>query len=77
MVFDSLEDTLVHLNRYAKHVGLSVRIDSSRRSAKDGEKDNIVFVCNKTRKNIEAEDTLVKQRNHTISILTDCKDNCV
>jgi hypothetical protein len=63
MKFDSLDAALMHYKRYAKHVGFSVKIESSRRSAKDGEKDKSVFVCNKSGKNPEVEATPLKQRN--------------
>ena len=39
MVFDSDDAALIHYNRYAKHVGFSMKIESSRKSAKDGEKE--------------------------------------
>jgi hypothetical protein len=51
MVFDSLDASLVHCNRYAKHVSFSIKIESSRKSTRDGEKDKCVFVCNKSGKN--------------------------
>ncbi|KAM0831333.1 hypothetical protein ACQ4PT_065626 [Festuca glaucescens] len=73
MVFDSVEAALVHYNRYAKHIGFSVKIQSSRKSTKDGEKDKSVFVCNKSGKPVDEEATPVKQRNRTITVLTDCK----
>jgi hypothetical protein len=73
MMFDSLEDALAHYNRYAKHAGFSVRIDLSRKLAKDGLKDKSVFVCNKSGKQVEPGDAPVIQRNRTITILTDCK----
>jgi hypothetical protein len=38
MIFDSLNPSLAHYNRYAKHVGFLVRIESSRKSTIDGEK---------------------------------------
>jgi tRNA U34 2-thiouridine synthase MnmA/TrmU len=73
MKFNSMEAALSHYNRYAHHVGFSVRIESSMKSTKDGEKDKSLFVCNKTRKNVELSPTPVKQRNHTITKLADCK----
>ncbi|KAM0899635.1 hypothetical protein ACQ4PT_021157 [Festuca glaucescens] len=73
MVFDSMEAALSHYNRYAHHVGFSVRIESSRKSTKDGEKDKSLFVCNKTGKNAELPPTPVKQRNRAITKLADCK----
>ena len=73
MKFDTVEAALVHYNKYAKHVGFSVKIESSRKSTRDGEKDKSVFVCNKSGKNLEVEPPPVKQRNRTITKLTDCK----
>lgn len=73
MVFYSRNAALVHYNRYAHHIGFSVKIKSSINSAKDGEKEKSVFVCNKAGKNPEVEVTTVKQRNRTITVLVDCK----
>ena len=73
MKFDTVEAALVHYNKYAKHVGFSVKIESSRKSTRDGEKDKSVFVCNKSGKNLEVEPPPVKQRNRTITKLADCK----
>ena len=39
MIFDSPEVALLHYNRYAKHVGFSVKISLSRRSVGDNQKD--------------------------------------
>ncbi|KAM0907816.1 hypothetical protein ACQ4PT_015881 [Festuca glaucescens] len=73
MLFDSPELALQHYNRYAHHVGFSLKIESSRRCAKDGELDKYVYVCNKTRKPREQEAVPVKQRNRKLTMLTDCK----
>ncbi|KAK1686794.1 hypothetical protein QYE76_047642 [Lolium multiflorum] len=59
--------------RYAHHVGFSVKIESSRRCAKDGELDKFVYVCNKSGKPREEEAVPVKQRNRKLTVLTDCK----
>jgi hypothetical protein len=56
----SMEAALSHYNRYAHRVGFSVRIESSRMSTKDGEKDKNLFVCNKTGKNAELPPTPAK-----------------
>jgi hypothetical protein len=60
MKFNSMEAALSHYNRYAHRVGFSVRIESSRMSTKDGEKDKNLFVCNKTGKNAELPPTPAK-----------------
>ncbi|KAM0848920.1 hypothetical protein ACQ4PT_054067 [Festuca glaucescens] len=73
MFFDSPELALQHYNRYAHHIWFSVKIESSRRCAKDGELDKYVYVCNKSRKPQEEEDVPVKQRNRKLIVLTDCK----
>jgi hypothetical protein len=62
MVFDSFDAALSHYNIYAKHVVFSVKIESSRRCAKDGEKDKSVFVCNIYAKQVEKEAIPIKQR---------------
>jgi hypothetical protein len=72
MIFDTLTACLTHYNRYARHVGFSVRIESSRRSTVDGEKDKSLFVCNKSGKNVE-EEVPLKQRNRKITKLCECK----
>ena len=75
MIFDSPEAALLHYNRYAKHVGFSVKISSSRRSVGDNQKDKALYICNKAGKNAEndVEPPPHKTRNRTITVLTDCK----
>ncbi|KAK1608726.1 hypothetical protein QYE76_032399 [Lolium multiflorum] len=73
MMFDTPDLALQHYNRYAHHVGFSVKIESSRRCAKDGELDNFFYVCNKSGKHREEEAVPVKQRNRKLTVLTDCK----
>ncbi|XP_071674439.1 protein FAR1-RELATED SEQUENCE 5-like [Lolium perenne] len=73
MMFDTPELALQHYNRYAHHIGFSVKIESSRRCAKDGELDKFVYVCNKSGKPREEEAVPVKQRNRKLTVLTDCK----
>jgi hypothetical protein len=65
MRFDSWEATQIHYNRYAKHLGFSMKLSSSRQSVMDNEKDKYLFVCNKSGKNSEKEGDAqpVKQRN--------------
>ncbi|XP_051202161.2 protein FAR1-RELATED SEQUENCE 5-like [Lolium perenne] len=50
-----------------------MKIESSRRCAKDGELDKFVYVCNKSGKPREEEAVPVKQRNRKLTVLTDCK----
>ncbi len=47
LTFNSEEEARAHYNRYAKCVGFSIKINTSRKSAKDGERDKVMFVCNK------------------------------
>lgn len=47
LTFNSEEEARAHYNRYAKRVGFSIKINTSRKSAKDGERDKVMFVCNK------------------------------
>ena len=75
MLFDSPESALLHYNRYAKHVGFSVKISSSRRAVGDKKKDKALYICNKAGKSAEneVEAQPLKTRNRTITLLTDCK----
>lgn len=74
MKFDTWEAAKMHYNRYAKHVGFSMKMSSSRNSVIDKQKDKYLFVCNKSGKNSNKEEaTVVKQRNRTITIRTDCQ----
>jgi hypothetical protein len=73
MIFDTLTACLTHYKRYARHVGFSVRIESSRRSTLDGEKNKSLFVCNKSSKNAEDEEDPLKQRNCKITKLCEYK----
>ncbi|KAM0830253.1 hypothetical protein ACQ4PT_066323 [Festuca glaucescens] len=50
-----------------------MKIESSRRCAKDGELDRYVYVCNKSGKPREEEAVPVKERNRKLTVLTDCK----
>ncbi|CAM0910918.1 unnamed protein product [Alopecurus aequalis] len=75
MLFETPELALHHYNRYAKHVGFSVKISSSRRVVAHGELDKALFICNKAGKNKEAQGEAVpeKSRLRTFTVLTDCK----
>jgi hypothetical protein len=59
----------LHYNAYVKHVGFSIKIASSRRSAKDDEKDKTVVICKKNGKLVEIEATPLKERNKSLSLL--------
>jgi hypothetical protein len=58
-----MEEALAHYNRYEKHISFSIKIESFKRSTKDGEKDKSVFVCNRSGKLVEQEATPLKTRN--------------
>ncbi|CAM0909609.1 unnamed protein product [Alopecurus aequalis] len=73
MKFDSHEEALIHYNRYVRHIGFSVKIFSPRNSAIDGEKDKVVYVCNKAGKKTENVPPPVGQRTRPTIKLTDCK----
>ncbi|CAM0909987.1 unnamed protein product [Alopecurus aequalis] len=75
MIFETPELALQHYNRYAKHVGFSVKISSSRRAVADNEKDKALYICNKAGKNKEAESEAQPQKTRlrTFTVLTDCK----
>ena len=71
--FDTWEAAKVHYNRYAKHIGFSMKMSSSRKSVRDKQLDKYLFVCNKSGKNTEREEVPpVKMRNQTITIRTEC-----
>jgi hypothetical protein len=76
MLFDSWEDAKMFYNRYAKHVGFSIKASTSRNSTVDKQKDKCLFVCNKSGKNEDInkrEVPPVRQRNRAITKKTDCK----
>ncbi|XP_071676991.1 protein FAR1-RELATED SEQUENCE 5-like [Lolium perenne] len=74
MKFDTWEAAKVHYNRYAEHVGFSMKMSSSRNSVLDKQKDKYLFVCNKSGTNSEKEETeAVKLRNRAITIRTNCQ----
>ena len=47
MTFSTPQDARVYYNRYARHAGFSIRIDTSRESKKDNDKRKVIFVCQK------------------------------
>ncbi|KAM0870715.1 hypothetical protein ACQ4PT_039848 [Festuca glaucescens] len=73
MKFDSLDEARIHYNKYAKHIGFSVRCSSSRKSVLDHERDKQVFICNKADKNDENKVPVVKLRNRLITKRYECK----
>ncbi|XP_051201492.1 protein FAR1-RELATED SEQUENCE 5-like [Lolium perenne] len=76
MLFASWEEAKMCYNRYAKHVGFSIKSSTSRKSTVDKQTDKYLFVCNKSGKNVDInkqEVPPVRQRNRTITKKTDCK----
>jgi hypothetical protein len=76
MLFDSWEDAKFFYNRYAKHVGFSIKASTSRCSTVDKQKDKCLFVCNKSGKNDDINKQEVppmRQRIRAITKKTDCK----
>ncbi|KAK1667292.1 hypothetical protein QYE76_055451 [Lolium multiflorum] len=76
MLFASWEEAKMCYNRYAKHVGFSIKSSTSRKYTVDKQTDKYLFVCNKSGKNIDInkqEVPPVRQRNRTITKKTDCK----
>ena len=47
MTFSTPQDARVYYNRYARHTGFSIRIDTSHESKKDNDKRKVIFVCQK------------------------------
>ena len=47
MTFSTPQDARVYYNRYARHAGFSIRIDTSRESKKDNDKRKVIFICQK------------------------------
>ncbi|KAK1573101.1 hypothetical protein QYE76_008312 [Lolium multiflorum] len=76
MLFASWEEAKMCYNRYAKHVGFSIKSSTSRKSTVDKQIDKYLFVCNKSGKNVDInkqEVPPVRQRNRTITKKTDYK----
>ena len=76
MLFDSWQEAKLHYNKYAKHVGFSIKSSTSRRSVVDNETAKYLFVCNKSGKNedVNQQDAPpVKQRNRSITKKKDCR----
>ncbi|KAM0892575.1 hypothetical protein ACQ4PT_025663 [Festuca glaucescens] len=76
MLFGSWEEARMCYNRYAKHVGFSIKSSTSRKSTVDKQTDKYLFVCNKSGKNADInkqEVPPVRQWNRTITKKTDCK----
>ncbi|RLM69798.1 hypothetical protein C2845_PM17G07370 [Panicum miliaceum] len=72
MVFDSWEQAKSYYNKYAKKIGFSIKIGGSKNN-KDGEKDKVMFVCNRNGSNQEAsEGPVVKQRKRNKTEKTGC-----
>ncbi|KAM0868142.1 hypothetical protein ACQ4PT_041517 [Festuca glaucescens] len=73
MKFDTWEAAKMHYNMYAKHVGFSMKMSSSRNSVLDKQKDKYLFVYNKSGKNSEKETEAVKMRNRAFTVRTNCQ----
>jgi len=72
MVFDSCEQARSYYNKYAKKTGFSIKIGGSKND-KDGEKDKVMFVCNRNGSNQEvSEGPVVKQRKRNKNEKTGC-----
>jgi hypothetical protein len=73
-LFNTWEEARHYYNRYAKHVGFSIKSTTSRNSTKDKQRDKCLFVCNKSGKNVDInkqEVPPVRQRNRSITKKTD------
>jgi hypothetical protein len=54
-------------------VGFSIKIGSSKKEDKQGDKDKVMFVCNKNGSNVEDNDRpFVKQRKRNKTVKTGC-----
>jgi hypothetical protein len=73
MVDDTWQDAKSAYNRYAKKVGFSIKIGSSKKNNKQGDKDKVMFVCNKNGSNVDDNDgPVVKQRKRNKTVKTGC-----
>ena len=76
MIFDSWQEAKLHYNKYAKHVGFSIKASTSRQSVMDKQRDKCLFVCNKSGKSEDINEQAVppvRQRNRNITKKTDCR----
>lgn len=67
MSFDLWEEAKVHYNSYAKHIGFSIKIGTSRKSRKDEQHDKFTFVCNRIGADADKNKKVcpLKQRNRS------------
>jgi hypothetical protein len=73
MVYDTWQDAKSTYNRYTKKVGFSIKIGSSKKNNKQGDKDKVMFVCNKNGSNVEDNDgPVVKQRKRNKTVKIGC-----
>ncbi|KAM0842505.1 hypothetical protein ACQ4PT_058316 [Festuca glaucescens] len=75
-LFETWEDARMYYNRYAKHVGFSIKSSTTMNSTVDKQKYKCLFVCNKSGKNEDInkqEAPLVRQWNRSITKKTNCK----
>ncbi|CAL4916442.1 unnamed protein product [Urochloa decumbens] len=73
-VYEKWEEAKKCYNKYAKKVGFSIKIGSSKKKEKDGETDLVVLVCNRIGKNKEekGDGPVVKQRKRNKTEKTGC-----
>jgi hypothetical protein len=73
MVYDTWQDVKRCYNKYEKKVRFSIKIGSSKKKDKQGEKDKVMFVCKKNGSNVEDNDgSVVKQRKHNKIVKIGC-----
>ncbi|CAN6252155.1 unnamed protein product [Urochloa humidicola] len=74
-VYDTWQQARASYNRYAKKMGFSIKIGSSKKKDKEQEEPyKVVYVCNKNGSNTEqkADQPLVKQRKRDKTVRTAC-----
>ncbi|CAL5034092.1 unnamed protein product [Urochloa decumbens] len=73
-VYEKWEEAKKCYNKYAKKVGFSIKIGSSKKKDKEGETDKVVLVCNRIGKNKEekGDGPVVKQRKRNKTEKTGC-----
>ncbi|KAM0854057.1 hypothetical protein ACQ4PT_050673 [Festuca glaucescens] len=76
MKFDSWEEARMHYNKYAKHVGFSIKSSTSRNSIVDKLKEKYLFVCTRSGKTEDINKQEVPPMRHRICSFTrktDCR----
>ncbi|CAL4993485.1 unnamed protein product [Urochloa decumbens] len=74
IVYEKWEEAKKCYKKYAKKVGFSIKIGSSKKKEKEGETDKVVLVCNRIGKNKEekGDGPVVKQRKRNKTEKTGC-----